>query len=208
LSAPGFRPDPRFLEAFAEILRRIGASLKNHAGMAVPVYIAGGAATHLYTGARFSKDIDARIGLDRYIPPGNLEVSYVDPEGLPRTLYFDTSYNESFALLHENVHEDSIRVHVEGVDPRVLDVRVFSPVDLAVSKLSRFETHDQEDIEALARAGLIDSKSVRRRAEEALPGHVGGVDRIKGSIALACKLIDRARGDAGQARKPRKARPP
>ncbi len=206
MTAPAFRPDPRFLEAFAEILRRIGASLKSHSGKPVPVYVAGGAATHLYTGARFSKDIDARIGLARYIPPGNLEVSYVDPEGLPRTLYFDTSYNESFALLHENVHEDSIRVSVEGVDPKVLDVRVFAPVDLAVSKLSRFETHDRDDIEALARAGLIDSASVRRRAEEALPGYVGGVDRVRGSIALACKLIDKARGDARPAREPKKAR--
>lgn len=198
MSTPAFRADPRFLEAFTEILRRIGDSLGKRKGEPVPIFVAGGAAAHLYTGSRFSRDVDARIGLDRYIPPDNLEVAYTGPDGFPRTLYFDTAYNETYALLHEDVHDDAIRVAIEGIDPRVLDVRVFSPVDLAVSKLSRFASPDQEDIAALARAGLIDSASVRKRAEEALPGYVGSVDRIRGSIELACRLIDRERLLAGK----------
>jgi len=204
MSAPELHPDPQYLKAFAEIMRRIGSSLKSHAGKPVPVYVAGGAATHLYTGARYSKDIDASIGLAKYIPPPDLEVSYIGPDGLPRTLYFDTSYNESYALLHDDVHRDSIRMPVRGVDPRKLDVRIFSPVDLAVSKLARFETHDQEDIKALARAGLVDSLSVRRRAMEALPGYVGNVDRIRGSIDLACRMIDECAQGPGSRPRPRR----
>ena len=123
--------------------------------------------------------------------PADLKVSYKGPDGLPRILYFDTAYNESFALLHEDVHADSISISVPGVNARRLDVKLFSPVDLAVSKLSRFEAHDQEDILALSRAELIDADSLRKRALEALPGYVGPVRKLKTSLEIACRAIEK-----------------
>ena len=173
-------------------MRRLESGLEGYKGPPVPVYVAGGAAVHLYTGSRYSRDVDARIGLEKVVLPADLKVSYKGPDGLPKILYFDTAYNESFALLHEDVHEDSIAIAVPGVNARRLDVRLFSPVDLAVSKLSRFEAHDQEDILALARAGLIDADSLRKRALEALPGYVGPVEKLRTSLALACKKIEAA----------------
>ncbi len=71
-------------------------------------------------------------------------------------------------------------------------MRLLSPLDLAVSKLPRYELHDQEDIGALAKAGLIDSQGLRRRAEEALPRYVGDVNRVKNSIALAERLVKKS----------------
>lgn len=186
---PAWNPDPRYFQAFSKLLTRIDASLEGYQGPAIPVYVAGGAALHLYTGARFSDDIDASIKA-RIALPENLSVAYTGPDGRPRTLYVDTQYNESFALLHDDVHRDSIAIEVPGVDPSRLDVRLFSPVDLAVSKLSRFEPHDQEDIRALAKAGLVDAATLRKRAEEALPNYVGNVERLKSSIKLACRMID------------------
>lgn len=188
-SLPGWNPDPEYLEAFGKLMGKIEAALKGYRGPPVPMYVAGGAAIHLYTGARYSRDVDARIGLAKVALPPDLSVTYKGPDGLPRILYFDTAYNESFALLHEDVHADSIPVAVPGVDPKRLDVRLFSPVDLAVSKLSRFEAHDQEDILALARAGLVDAKSLRDRAEEALHGYVGSVVKLKNSLDIACRQI-------------------
>jgi len=79
---------------------------------------------------------------------------------------------------------------LEGIDRAVLDVRVLSPVDLAVSKLGRFASHDRDDIAALARHKLIDSAKLRRRAEEALAGYVGDVARLRGSIEIACRIVD------------------
>lgn len=155
----------------------------------VKVYVAGGAAVHLYTGARFSADVDARIDLPRVALSPDLKVTYRDPDGLPRILYYDMQYNETVALLHEDVHDESVSIRVPGVDPKRLDVRLFSPVDLAVSKLARLEPHDLEDILALAKAGLIDEDCVRRRAEEALPGYVGQVGRLRNSIDIACRKI-------------------
>jgi len=63
------------------------------------------------------------------------------------------------------------------------------PLDLAVSKLSRFSEQDRLDIRALARERLIDATHLRRRAEEALPDYVGNLDRIKTSIDIACRLV-------------------
>ncbi|HEX8009620.1 MAG TPA: DUF6036 family nucleotidyltransferase [Casimicrobiaceae bacterium] len=78
---------------------------------------------------------------------------------------------------------------MEGVDARRLEVRLLTPLDLAVSKLSRFGEQDQADIRALARAGLIDAAGLRRRAEEALPDYVGNLDRVRAAIKIACRLV-------------------
>lgn len=187
--APPLRADPAYLKAFAEIMKRIEHSLGRSArARPVVVCVAGGAALHLYTGSRVSKDIDAKV-MARFLAPANLEVSYRDADGHARLLYFDTQYNDTYGLLHEDAYDDAVAIRVPGVDPSRLEVRLLSPLDLAVSKLSRYETHDQEDICALARAGLIEPAALRQRAEEALPAYVGDTRRAKTSIALAEKLV-------------------
>ena len=157
-------------------------------GLPIAMYVAGGAAQLFYTGARVSEDIDASFSR-RILLPDNLEVAYVDADGAARMLYFDRQYNESFALLHEDVHDDSLPVKIDGVDSAILDVRAFAPVDLAVSKIARFADHDQDDIRALARAGLIMADEVRERAEQALGNYVGNLASVKTSIRLACALV-------------------
>ena len=157
-------------------------------GLPIAMYVAGGAAQLFYTGARVSEDIDASFSR-RILLPDNLEVAYVDADGAARVLYFDRQYNESFALLHEDVHHDSLPVKIDGVDSAIIDVRAFAPVDLAVSKIARFADHDQDDIRALARAGLIMADEVRERAEQALGNYVGNLASVKTSIRLACALV-------------------
>lgn len=190
-AAPALKGDSAYLRAFAEIMKRLERAM-GKGGKPVVVCVAGGAALHLYTGARVSKDIDAKV-MARFIPPTDLQVSYVDADGHARLLYFDTQYNDTFGLLHEDAYADAVSIEVEGVDRHRLDVRLLSPLDLAVSKLSRFEMHDQEDIRALAREGLIDAARLRKRAEEALPSYVGDVQRVRNSIGLAEKIVKRAR---------------
>lgn len=67
----------------------------------------------------------------------------------------------------------AVPLTLSGIDPQVLDVRVLTPLDLAVSKLGRFPDQEQADIAALACRGLIDATSVESRATEALGGYVG-----------------------------------
>jgi len=81
------------------------------------------------------------------------------------------------------------------VNAQVLEIRLLSPVDLAVSKISRFSAQDRADLLALARHGLIGADAVRRRAMDALGGYVGSVDRIRTAIELAAELIQHAGPD-------------
>ena len=83
-------------------------------------------------------------------------------------------------------------IKIDGIDPAIVDVRAFAPVDLAVSKIARFAQHDQEDMRALAHAGLITADEVRVRAEQALGNYVGNLASVRTSIELACKLIKEA----------------
>jgi hypothetical protein len=187
---PSPRADPAYLEAFREVMKRLEDALGSPR-RPVTVCLAGGAAVHMYTGSRVSKDIDAKI-MARFIPPEGLEVSYRDEKGHARLLYFDTQYNDTFGLLHADAYNDALPLPLEGIDPGKMDLKILTPLDLAVSKLSRYETQDQEDIRALAEAGLFTGAELTNRAEEALPDYVGNLDRVKASIALAEKLVSAA----------------
>lgn len=182
-----------YRDALAEIARRIAASLGNVAPQALPIgmYIAGGTALHLHTGVRVSRDVDAAFSR-RIALPADLDVAYQAEDGAAALLYFDRNYNDTFALLHEDAYQDAQPIALPGVDPAVLDVRVLTPLDLAVSKLARYAQQDRDDILALARHGLIDAAGLRQRAEEALGGYVGDLASLRTSIDIACRMIEQA----------------
>lgn len=182
-----------YLKAFAEVLSRIQQTLKGSRADAFPIrmYVAGGAALHLLTGARVSEDVDA-VFSKRVLLNEEIEVSYRDADGRARLLYLDRNYNDTLGLLHENAHKDARPVDIPGIDNKLINVRVLAPVDLAVSKLSRFSDQDRDDMLLLAREGLIDPASLRKRAEQALGGYVGDLNCVRNSIDIACRLIESA----------------
>ena len=191
------RPDTpdEYRRAFDDVILRILRQLEAGKPDAFPLrmFIAGGAALHLLTGQRVTEDIDAtfskRILLD------DINVSYRDPDGRARLLYLDRNYNATRGLMHEKAYEDSRQVDVPGVDKARIDVRVLSPLDLAVSKIARFADQDREDIELLARQGLVKAKSLRKRAEEAMKDYVGNTDSVQQSINIACRIVAAITGE-------------
>jgi hypothetical protein len=193
------RPDSKaraeYVEAFRQIVARITAALKSVPKSALPIkmYVAGGAALHFYTGERVSRDVDA-VFSRRIALPDDLDVAYRDADGAARLLYFDRQYNDTLSLMHEDAHDDSMPLSLEGIDSGILDVRLLAPLDLAVSKLSRFSERDRSDIASLARHQLIGSSGLRQRAQEALAGYVGSIDRVRGSIESACRLVEDMEG--------------
>ena len=182
-----------YLKAFAEVLSRIQQALQGSRPGVFPIriYVAGGAALHLLTGARVSEDVDA-VFSKRVLFSEEIEVSYRDPDGRARLLYLDRNYNDTLGLLHEDAHKDARPIDVPGIDRKLIDVRVLAPIDLAVSKLSRFGDQDREDILLLAKERLIDSVGLRKRAEQALGGYVGDLNSVRNSIDVACRLIESA----------------
>lgn len=195
---------PEYVAAFREIVSRIAASLAGAQRRILPVrmYVAGGAAMHFYTGERVSEDIDATFSR-RLALPEDLEVAYRDADGAARLLYFDRQYNDTFGLLHQDAYDDSLPLVLEGIDAAVVDVRLLSPVDLAVSKIGRLAELDRGDLIALARRGLITAETVRQRAEQAASGYVGDVERLRNSIEIAVRIIEDAQRRAKGGRRSR-----
>jgi hypothetical protein len=194
---PGARPE--YVGAFREIVSRIERALAGAPKRTLPVrmYVAGGAAMHLYTGERVSQDIDA-VFSRRVALPEDLEVSYRDADGHARLLYFDRQYNETLGLLHEDAHDDSVVLQLDGVDPKIVELRLLAPLDLAVSKIGRLSDQDRDDIGVLARRSLVTSAALRQRAEEAAGGYVGDLERLRNSIDLACRVAEDAERRAGR----------
>jgi hypothetical protein len=192
---------PEYVAAFRELVERIATPLATVPKRALPIqmFVAGGAALHFYTGERVSLDVDAAFSR-RIALPENLEIAYRDADGSARLLYLDRNYSDTLALTHEDAYEESVPLTLDGIDAKVLDVRLLSAVDLAVSKLGRFASQDRDDIAALARHGLITSKALRDRAEAALTDYVGMTDRVQGSIDIACRIVADQEKGAGKRR--------
>jgi hypothetical protein len=188
------QPEPytrrEYVAAFVELASRIATALKDVAPSALPIqmYVAGGAALHFHTGERVSVDVDA-VFSRRIALPDRLDVAYRDEDGAARLLYFDRQYNDTLGLMHEDAHADSLPLTLSRIDSQVLDVRILTPLDLAVSKLGRFSEQDRADIAALARRGLIDPTSLESRATEALGGYVGATQRVRGNIDDATRIV-------------------
>ena len=206
------RPDPaarpEFVAAFRALAARIQSAVSGIPKRALPIqmFVAAAAALHLYTGARVTADIDAAFS-HRIVLPGSLDTSYEDADGAARWLHLDPNYNDTFALMHENAREHALPLSLAGIDPKVLDVRLLTPTDLALSKVARFSDIDRADIETLARRGLVTVRAFRQRADEAIGGYLGDLTRRRGSIELAVRLIEDLAGRQDPSRPSPKSRP-
>ena len=181
------RADPAYVKAFTTLVRRLLRSAKVAPGAPLTMFLAGGAAMHFYTGARMTDDVD--VVFDRkLLVSGDLVVIYRDAEGGARSVHFDANYNDTFAVMHEDAHQDAVRLPLRGIPGA--RIFVLQPVDLAVSKLARFSEIDRGDILELARQGLVTAQALRARAEAALSYYVGNSVPVRTSIELACRDIE------------------
>ena len=158
--------------ALAGGLRELFKQLEERLALRSPikVFLAGGMAVHLYTASRVTTDVDAEFG-SRVFIPSDLVVDVTLEDGTHESVYFDTNYNSSFALMHEDYLDDAIPLDLGTEQIRL---HILSPVDLAVSKIARFADSDKEDIAALVRLGLTTANEIEQRATSALAGYVGG----------------------------------
>jgi hypothetical protein len=151
-------------------------------------------AVNYYCGSRYTRDIDADFS-QRLFLPKDLTVAYRKRDGEDSFIYFDTHYNTSFALLHEDFVKDAV-IHEKWKEPRpdgkkrLIELRVLSPIDLAVSKLARYSENDRRDIYALALERLITPETLRERAEEAMADFHGNPGPLQATINIVCRDID------------------
>jgi hypothetical protein len=141
-------------------------------------------AVHLYTSDRVTTDVDAEFGARVFIP-NDLIVDVMLEDGTRKAVHFDTNYNSTFALMHEDNTDDAIPLDM-GVEH--IRLHVLSPLDLAVSKIARFADNHKDDIAALVRLGLTSADEIEHRATSALAGYIGGQAMLKMNLRDAVAL--------------------
>lgn len=183
---------PELTVALRTMLDRMDASLKEggYIGEPIKMYLAGGLAVNYYCGTRYTEDVDASFS-HRFIMPKNLTVNYRRPDGTDAFIYFDHNYNTSSALLHGDFERDSREWAGIGNEGRKVELRVLSPIDLAVSKIDRFSPRDREDITALASEHFFTDRQLRTRALEAVANFIGNKATLLNSIEIVCKEVRR-----------------
>lgn len=183
---------PELTGALRTILDRMDASLREggYTGEPIKMYLAGGLAVNYYCGTRYTEDVDASFSR-RFVLPKNLTVNYQRPDGTEAFIYFDHNYNTSFALLHDDFECDSREWVGIGNEGRKVELRVLSPLDLALSKIDRLSPRDREDILALASERCFTDRQLRTRALEAVANFIGNKDTLLGSLELICQEVGR-----------------
>jgi hypothetical protein len=136
----------------------------------VKCFVAGGIGVRCYAPVRPTDDLDVFFEGGKVIIPPNTTIS-VKTRAESRTLHFDHQYTPSFGLLHENF--DKRAVPLVANQRGRLRLFVLHPVDLALSKVVRFEEHDRRDIAALARLGAFDGSAFMRLGEECVKTMIG-----------------------------------
>jgi hypothetical protein len=154
------------------------------------MFLAGGMAVNFYTGYRPTRDVDASFSHRILLPqPESLVVAYEAADGKPRHVYFDANYNTTFAVVHPDHEKDAYQVRGAEFDNKKIELYVLSPLDLAVSKIARFQTNDQEDIAELAKRNLITPKGLKDRASEALGYYVGNTSLLLHNLNDAVRIV-------------------
>ncbi len=182
--------------ALAVGLRALFKQLEERLSLRSPlnVYLAGGMAVHLYTASRVTTDVDAEFG-SRVFIPNDLIVDVTLEDGTRESIYFDTNYNASFSLLHEDYLDDAIPL---DLDMEQIRLHILSPLDLAVSKIARFAGNDKEDIAELVRLGLTSADEIEQRATSALGGYVGGLAMVRLNLRDALTLARQIESERDQ----------
>ena len=142
-------------------------------GDPIKMYLAGGMAVHYHCGTRYTEDVDASFSHRLLLPYKELVVDYLREDSARSSLYLDPTYNDTFALLHPDHRESCVEWLGIGNEKRLIHLLVFSPLDLAVSKIARFSENDQADILALAQHRYLTTPELQQRATEALDYYVG-----------------------------------
>lgn len=167
------------------------------------MYLAGGLAVNYWCRTRYSEDVDAAFSRKLLLDAGDITAKYRRADGQQALLYLDPNFSTSLTLMHEDYDKNAVPWENIGNERRRVHLHVLSPIDLAISKTSRLNDQDRQDVIALAQEGLLDAETYREKAEEALAYYVGDVRFVQANIATLAREIAEARPGS----KPRSSRP-
>jgi hypothetical protein len=193
LAPGGLRRDDPFVRAVVGHFERFAAEHGPLAG-SVQGYLAGGLGVRCHAGMRVTGDIDMFFVGGRILMPPNTTI-LVRAAGREHGLVFDQQYTPDFGLLHPDHGQRAIEL--ASLAEGRLKLLVLHPVDLAVTKIARFQDHDREDIAALARTGAFDAPALGTLGEEAMAYAIGNLSFARANLAEACELVAAVQREAG-----------
>ncbi len=186
-----------FSQAIFQMFENLDVYLgKNHDNLpqeAVKVYLFGGCAIHLHIGNRASNDIDAELQvIPELKPSNNLEsaikaVSFEDEEGDYCMLDFDGNFNPTIAPIHPDYKERASCIHI--TQSKSVSLYLVSAVDIAVSKLGRFESVDRKDIIDLFQKNMFTIEEFIETAEEAEKYYGIATDKLKFNVKMSINIL-------------------
>ncbi|MGH7292352.1 MAG: DUF6036 family nucleotidyltransferase, partial [Myxococcota bacterium] len=118
----------------------------------------------------------------------------VRAEGRAFSLIFDHQYTPDFGLLHPDYADRAVALSPPG--DHGLPLSVLHPIDLAITKVARFQDHDRADIAALAGLSLFDTAAFTLLADQAMAHAVGDLSFLRLNVRDAAEIVS----DAGSAR--------
>ncbi len=189
LTASDLRERDPFMAALAAYFNDLGARA-GAASRRVQGYLAGGLAVRCYTGSRTTGDIDMFFRGGRVLVPPNTSIQ-VHWKGRDYSLLFDHQYTPDFGLLHPDYV--SRAVGMLSARETSLPISVLHPIDLAITKVARFQDHDRADIRDLAKLDAFDTEAFTHLAEEALAYAIGDPAFIRLNMRDAAELVSGAR---------------
>jgi hypothetical protein len=185
LTASDLRRGDPFVQAVVAHLARFRAGINAPLG-ALRGYLAGGLAVRCYAGTRTTGDIDMFFTGGRVLMPPNSAV-LVSADGTDYSLVFDHRYTPDFGLLHPDYADRAVDLPAPEGDG--FPMSVLHPVDLAITKVARFQDHDRADIAALARLDAFDAEALARLGAQALGFAVGDLSFVQLNLRDAVEMV-------------------
>lgn len=178
-----------FHEAVFELFEKMIEEYKD-IEFAYPVnaYLTGGAAIYLLTKMRASDDVDAILTQTVDFPTG--VVTVWEDEGIKKTLSYDDNYHPDFGLIAEDYEDRSFKI--KCLDNKI-NIKVLHPLDIIITKMSRFSAGDEEDIQAIIRAFDIDKELLIKKVHYELEGRFLDEWKLKDyeyKLEDICEMID------------------
>lgn len=144
---------------------------------------------------RSSNDVDVELRFTETLKPKRNEIEnavgaidFDDENDDPKTIVFDGSFNPTLGLLDPEYENRAESIY--QTNSKLIRLYLVSAVELAVSKLGRYETNDRQDIINLYQNQKFTLKEFKEVAAEALSYCGASPNKVEFNIKMAIKLLE------------------
>lgn len=157
----------------------------------INVYISGGSAMSFYNSTRETLGLDMEVKFqNKKVLIPSLELNHTDII-LPnmQKLYIDSIFHPQFYIMSKNYISNSIPIDIFKYEKNnivIIKPYIISPLDLILSKLTRWTPNDQNDVYLLIENHFVIKEQLKDEIELALAsaiiGYIDNTNRLNNNI--------------------------